>query len=437
MLQTGWLALNPREQSPVFIPHKQQKITLPSTLPAQIGKKMKAMLPVSHSTVHATPSPRYMPTRIIQVAPDQYRVGPFVAILTSADRRTPFRGNSLNFADLIRMGRKMGITVFVLTPEGIKPSRSTVKGYLLDPRFKTNKWVLGTLPMPDVIYNRIPYRSFEERPLEQQALKMLNELNIPIFNPSFFNKWTLYKLLRRSSSLTSLLPDTTPWSHIDRCKQLIKKHPVLYLKPVDGKAGIGMIRINKQNDAYDVVYQTKSSQKKYQGISNNTLFSFLNKLIQSHEYILQQGISLALYRDRPFDLRLLAQKDNNGKWGVTGIGTRLAGKEAISTHVPRGGSIEDTTVVLSEVFGTHHPYIYKKAEKIGIKIAKHIEVQSGQSLGEMSMDMGVDKEGEIWFFEANSKPMKFDEPQIRQLSLQRILQYSLYISGYQPQGEGE
>lgn len=29
------------------------------------------------------------------------------------------------------------------------------------------------------------------------------------------------------------------------------------------------------------------------------------------------------------------------------------------------------------------------------------------------MDLGIDDLGEIWFFEANAKPMKFDEPQIR------------------------
>jgi len=45
----------------------------------------------------------------------------------------------------------------------------------------------------------------------------------------------------------------------------------------------------------------------------------------------------------------------------------------------------------------------------------------------MSMDLGVDKQGNIWFFEANSKPMKFDEPHIRQKSLERIFQYSRFL----------
>ncbi|MNE78462.1 hypothetical protein D3C80_1748710 [compost metagenome] len=46
----------------------------------------------------------------------------------------------------------------------------------------------------------------------------------------------------------------------------------------------------------------------------------------------------------------------------------------------------------------------------------------------MSMDLGIDTEGSMWFFEANAKPMKFDEPHIRKKSLERIFQFSHYLS---------
>jgi hypothetical protein len=48
-------------------------------------------------------------------------------------------------------------------------------------------------------------------------------------------------------------------------------------------------------------------------------------------------------------------------------------------------------------------------------------------LGEMSLDLGVDTAGQMWFFEANSRPMKFDEPDIRKKSLERIVQYSQFL----------
>ena len=47
---------------------------------------------------------------------------------------------------------------------------------------------------------------------------------------------------------------------------------------------------------------------------------------------------LIRYQQRPCDFRILIQKDHQGIWQVTGIGVRVAGKNAISTHVPMGGS---------------------------------------------------------------------------------------------------
>jgi hypothetical protein len=61
-------------------------------------------------------------------------------------------------------------------------------------------------------------------------------------------------------------------------------------------------------------------------------------------------------------------------------------------------------------------------------IARQIEKAAGQTLGEMSMDLGVDRDGALWFFEANSKPMKFDEPHIRKKSLEQIIHYCMYLS---------
>jgi len=68
-----------------------------------------------------------------------------------------------------------------------------------------------------------------------------------------------------------------------------------------------------------------------------------------------------------------------------------------------------------------------QAGEAALTLARQIERSARTLLGEMSMDLGIDETGRIWFFEANSKPMKFDEPHIRQKSLERIFQYSLHL----------
>lgn len=114
---------------------------------------------------------------------------------------------------------------------------------------------------------------------------------------------------------------------------------------------------------------------------------------------------------------------------MTGIGARLAGARSITTHVPRGGSIEEPSSMLESTFGTERAAsILKSVPTTALLIARQIERASDTMLGEMSMDLGVDENGGLWFFEANSRPMKFDEPAIRKLSLERIFHYGQHLA---------
>lgn len=393
------------------------------------GTQLRLRIPVINRPLGA-PSSQLVPTRLVKTAPNQYKAGPFIAILTSEGRH-PFRGNRKNFIDIIRTGRQMGVTVFVLTPRGLSSHKSTVKGYLFNPT-TTEKWVLTTLPMPDIVYNRIPDRLAEQQPEEQQALNLLkNTPGIHLFNPSFFDKWILHHDLMRSTQVRRYLPVSAQWGNRRTFFTLLRRFPLLYLKPVNGKAGQNMIRITRRTDKrFDILYQTTRGIYRSHLTDPDRLFQRLQALIGSRPYLLQQGIQLASCDGRPFDLRVLLQKGATGRWGITGIGTRLAGRNAISTHVPMGGKIGDTSKVLRRVFGADHQKIRRQVEGIALQLASQIERAQNANLGEMSMDIGVDTKGRIWFFEANAKPMKFDEPDIRSRSLQRLLHYCLFLSGF-------
>jgi hypothetical protein len=60
-------------------------------------------------------------------------------------------------------------------------------------------------------------------------------------------------------------------------------------------------------------------------------------------------------------------------------------------------------------------------------IAKKLE-QHYHHLGEMSIDVGLDRNGRPWIFEANAKPMKFDEPEIRKKQLGQVIRYAQFLT---------
>ncbi|MDR6226656.1 YheC/YheD family endospore coat-associated protein [Desmospora profundinema] len=426
--KAGWLVVQPGGNR--FVPHPRLwKGEAPSKMPIFWGEKPRRVLPVQTAPL-GKDSHHHLPARLMETPSGSFRAGPFLAILTSADKGS-FRGNRDNFRDIIQAGRRLGVSVYVLTPEGIRGKGQLVKGFLLDSRRGTIRWVHATLPMPDVVYNRIPSRWAEQKTAEQNALRFFSQHpHIHLFNPGFFDKWTLYTYLERSPKLRALLPDTAAWGNPEDFRRLASRHDTLFLKPTDGKAGKGMIRIRKRGNRYEVIHQHTNPPAIYTCASWRDLSQRVNSLVRSKKYVVQQGVALARYQGRPFDLRLLVQKDQQGEWACTGIGIRVAGSRAISTHVPMGGTIANADVVLKEVSGEQADELKEQIQMTGLTIARHIEAEEGKNLGEMSMDLGLDEKGKLWFFEANAKPMKFDEPDIRRRSLEAIIRYAVYVSGF-------
>lgn len=363
---------------------------------------------------------------------------PTLAILTYADKKRVFRGNQDNFVDLIRIGKERGVQVYVMTTSDFKLSGKHVPGYSYHP--STKSWTKQRMPLPHVVYNRIPYRKFELYPEVQQVIQTcLRHGQIHFFNPAFFNKWNLFEWINKSQKTRPFIPVTERLSSSTELHKMLLAYPFLYLKPIRGKAGKGIMRVSRisggrsKGNSYELSIQnkTKSHISRYSTVSE--LWTEIQRQINSKEYIMQQGIVLSSYKQRPFDLRVLVQKNGKGRWTITGIGARLAGKSSITTHVPRGGSIDNPVKLLNSSFGTAgSKRIVREARKTALIIAKQIEKSYGYSLGEMSMDLGVDQIGHIWFFEANSKPMKFDEPPIRKKSLENLIDYSIYLCQRKP-----
>jgi hypothetical protein len=358
--------------------------------------------------------------------------GPALAILTIQDEQRLFRGNRDNFIDLIKIGGDMGVFVYVTTVQDFKPGERRITGYVYDE--ENNTWIPLLLPPPPVLYNRIPSREDELLPeVQQQIRTILKHPSIRLFNPFFFDKWTLFEWLGKAQATRRYIPATRKLTSPRRLESFLSRYSVVYLKPVQGKAGKGIMRAEFHNENASSAYRLSVQSGKKSQVSHHgdlsALWTSLKQYIDSEDYIIQQGVPLALYRKRPFDLRVLVQKNRSGTWSLTGVGARVAGKKSITTHVPRGGSIDEPDKLLASSFGkVQGVRIMKHVRHAVLTLAKRIEKASGHPLGEMSMDLGIDHSGQIWFFEANSRPMKFDEPEIRQKSLENIIRYSRYLA---------
>ncbi|WP_256756703.1 YheC/YheD family protein [Cohnella sp. WQ 127256] len=357
---------------------------------------------------------------------------PVVAILTIDDNIQLFRGNRSNFIDLINTGQQMGIVTYVLTVKNLKLHAARVLGFTF--RNEDETWVQSWFPRPSIVYNRIPQREDERLPRVKKKLAALSkQTDIRLFNRRFFNKWSLFQWLNDNKLTKPYIPETKRLTDAISLSNLLKKHQLLYLKPVRGKAGVGIMTVTVQPEKklpYRLQIQEEKGSRTYR---SGTMKRLWDRVVRQSDvlgepYIAQQGIALATANNRPFDLRALIQKNGIGQWELSGIGARVAGDSSITTHVPRGGYIDDPEKLLLSIFGKEKTgKVLGKVRSTTLTLAKQIERSAHSRLCEMSMDLGVDTTGHVWFFEANSKPMKFDELHIRNKSLERIFQYSLYL----------
>src|SRR5690606_12267083 len=121
-------------------------------------------------------------------------------------------------------------------------------------------------------------------------------------------------------------------------------------------------------------------------------------------YVAQQGIRLIELDRCPIDFRFHMHKHGSNHWIAAGIGAKKAGRGSVTTHVKNGGSLLTPDQALGRTFGNNASFVLEKAKQVAVKLAEAIERNYPHRLGELGLDIGIDKSGEVWMFEANAKP---------------------------------
>lgn len=424
--RSGWLTILPSGKWFMQIPRQTLALRGRKPLIASLG-------PFSHhKRLHVgTPSPQpgRIRTRINwQLVNDSLKLGPLLGILTVGEGSV-FLGNRDNFRDISMSGKKWGALVYVFTPQGINWEKKKVRGFLYNSKLDT--WQEMIMPFPHVVYNRIPTRRAERRPDVRRALTRINNLpNVTLFNRCFFDKHELFQILGGYPEVQACLPDTKKLDTLAHFRTFCSEHQYVYLKPVRGKAGEGIMRIEYKNQAWQLQRLKEQRAITRRFVNLDDVWRHVKGHVRQQKYIIQQGIRRALYEGKPFDVRVLVQKNGEGEWGVTGVGIRRSGSQSITTHVPRGGSIHSLSSVLMALFKNESEHVEAQIHQNVLMIARALNEEI-KDLAEMSMDLGLTENGELWFFEANAKPEKFDEPSIRRLSLSNLIHYAQHVSRMQ------
>lgn len=299
---------------------------------------------------------------------------------------------------------KEEVQVLVFSPLSIDWISKNIHGLIYN--VVSKNWKLAIYPFPDVIYDRATFPEKEKEIGGFVRDRFNKKYKIPFINSkSYFYKWETHELLSKDSAIIKYLPDTAKYSHSRQLIDFLDKYNSVYIKDSAGRLGKNIFKLQKAPDGYYILsyqnYGEKCSDKLTLQEIHNKFNSdkFLGKTL-----IIQQGIDVALLADHPFDVRILAQKNESGNWEVVDKSVRVAAPGSIVTNVSSGGKVKNFDKVISHIF-SDSTSISAEVDMLVIKICEVLEKKYGM-LGELGIDVAIDKSGKVWLLEVNGKPAK-------------------------------
>lgn len=309
------------------------------------------------------------------------------------------------------------LKLFCFTPSEIDWKRGKITGI----HRLNRKWLLSKFSLPQVVYNRC-YRT------NHQIIERLEKIvgSNKYFNyVNQFNKYEIHKNL--SQWLDQYLPETVLYDK-ENASRLLDVHNVIYFKPCYGNKGKGVYRVEMKASGEIHIGDHHFLPKTVLG-DPIQFPEKIHKLIGSTPYIIQKGIDIQQLNDQVFDIRVLVQKNKKGLWSVTNVVSRIAHKGYFNTSMCEKVSLSEE--VLKHLYPSEKVnVIIQSIYDISLRTAEIIETSNNYHLGELSVDIALDKSGSVWIVEVNGKPQKdlYDKFDKRFRVYKRPLEYAKFLS---------
>lgn len=335
------------------------------------------------------------------------------------------------YRKLSQAGTRLGLDVIVFTPEDVNEDSRTVRAFVWNP--SAAKWDRKNVPFPDIIYDRCRF----QRTYRFQLLRRFRSQypDLRYMSRPLVHKWTMHQILSKNRSIRPYLPETEPFLTVKALQRMVERFGLVYVKPIDGTGGRGILRIEKIDSG---LYRVQGRNRDRSiirpfTVSPSRLAARLNGWKPGRSFLLQQGIRITLEDGRVHDYRLLIQKNGSGEWEVTGCAGRIGAARSITSNLHGGGTAATADSLLSRRFGKADRIrsIRDDMDRLAHLVARHVENQFG-SMCELALDLAVDEKGRVWLLEINPKPSRevfnrIGEKDTYRKAVIRPLEYAQYM----------
>lgn len=235
------------------------------------------------------------------------------------------------------------------------------------------------------------------------------------------SKWVKTKWLRGSGTAASYVPDTRLFKRTNLV-DMLKSYATVYCKPTSGSGGAGIMRVKKKGNGYLLQYGSGQSTHG----SMDSLYERMNKRINSRSYLLQKGITLAKTNGNPFDIRVMVQKTDSGKWVSTALFTKIGRPGKVATNYNQGGRIGYFAPTMAGAgFGSARIKSKEtELKRLGRQVGRAFD-RHGKGFRELGLDIALEDGGRAWILEVNTSPQFYPLKRMKNKTLyRRIVSYA-------------
>ncbi|ULL19307.1 YheC/YheD family protein [Paenibacillus sp. H1-7] len=240
------------------------------------------------------------------------------------------------------------------------------------------------------------------------------------------------RVVLRDHRLARYVPSTRTYSKA-RLRKMLDRYHLVYMKPNRGSLGVGVMRVEKRGGTYK--YQAGTKKRTFS--SFRAMVSSLQQRVRGKSYLVQKGIRVLKRNRRPFDFRVVIQKNHHGVWEPTGAAGRVAHPRKAVTNGSQGGTIFSVQKLLRPHAGSYRSYkLMKKMNRIARLTATQFS-RAYPAVHELGLDIAVDRNLYPWILEVNTSPDPCPFTKLRDKSMIRKIvaygrangrRYSLHCS---------
>jgi len=374
--------------------------------------------------------------QIRKTGEEHLEIGPLIGVFVSSKKIKALKKQNRDsvYEKLSAASKRLNGTCCFFSIEDIDFNKDLINALF----WNKSEWVSSVMPLPTVIYDRCFGKCSRECSIKLR--KMLGA-NYHVINAvPKLGKWETIEALSKNPRLVNLIPKTIIYNSNEDIENALLKSSRIYLKPNSLYKGKGIFRVSRGLDNDYIVEHRNRNENQAFSLAN---LDYINELLikfkkEGEGYLIQEEIKKACFRNQPFDLRLLYQKNWKGIWQLSGIAVRVGAKDSVITSPRSGGSVENISNVLKEVFNEDvraKDGLYENIITIGREVVMEIDKQFGDCV-ELGLDMSIDVNGKIWIIEVNGKPLKvslkwLNNSDIIDRCYNRPIEYAVHLTGFE------